>query len=271
VSDRELREAERRWRESGGLEDRVRWWSERARAGELPAGTEALINAVSTGRVAAAAVELAAYLGDPRARALAIEDVVERVTYGRNERVLRVSFEEVGVDVQDVLSWIRELRTWDTEAFLRALGAAVRHLAAGVAARDVSGRVDPWITVEYLEEHRDRGLAIVEDGLRSIGRWIDTPEPALLDAVERTARVVGYGFNDVNPVIDATAAAACAVLATQGATPSMQWGRRLATYDVTEALQHWDRAVSDAAPDPVVLRSAVRDALVPWALRGVAD
>src|SRR5262245_38434282 len=103
MGDLRLREAERRWRETGRLEDRLRWWSERARAGEVSPEAAALAHAVGAGRVTAERVELAAYLGDPRAQALALEEVVERVAHAGVDGVLDVVLGQTPPRLEPVL------------------------------------------------------------------------------------------------------------------------------------------------------------------------
>lgn len=93
MSDARLREAERRWRESGAAEDEAAWLRERVRAGEL--GDDRL--------------RLAAYVGH-RPSVLALGAVPPAPAY--------------------VQAWVYGLERWGEEACLRAAIAAARRACA---------------------------------------------------------------------------------------------------------------------------------------------
>lgn len=259
MSDARLREAERRWREGGRLDDRLRWWSERARAGDLPAGAEALVVAVSTGDLDPDRVELAAYLGDERARALAGEEVVERVAYGGSEGALRVAHDDAPeLRLDDVLDWIGELRLWDAAVVQRALVAATQHLADDEASRDLSRAEDEseWVLQSVREAERERSVTAARDLLGALQRWIEgRGEGAPPSAVAGRAPEVWQPH--AGPLLAAARVITGIVLARAA---------RTVTPIEAEQLLEWRRTVRESAPDPRALRDAVRAALVPWAL-----
>jgi hypothetical protein len=259
VSDARLREAERRWREGGRLDDRLRWWSERARAGDLPAGAEALVVAVSTGDLDPDRVELAAYLGDERARALAVEEVVERVAYGGSDGALRVALDEDGLRLDDVLDWIGELRLWDEAALQRALFVATRHLADELASRDLSRAEDEleWDLQATREAERDRIVAATRGMLAALERVDGEAEPA--EELKRRAIAPGRA---------AEWSYAAPLLVAAGIITGIVLERRAPseTGPLPGGWSEWRRTVRESAPDPRALRDAVRAALVPWAL-----
>lgn len=246
MSDARLREAERRWREGGRLEDRLRWWSERARAGELPADAPALIEAVAAGRLRLDRLELAAYLGEARAQALALDGVLARVG---DEAVRRVVEDDAGATLEDVLAWIGALRAWGPEStLLGALVAGTRHVGQRHLEQDLP-RVEGEDTGVLIDRERahQRGVHAfftlfprLEEALRVRGR---DPDPHRFRAFEVTLGI---------PVHDATVFAARAVL----------------DRDLDEALRGWRDAVAAARPDPWALRAAVRDEVAPRVLEG---
>lgn len=256
MSDARLREAERRWREGGRLDDRLRWWSERARTGDLPAGAEALVLAVATGDLDAERIELAAYLGDERARALAGEEVVDRVASGGKDGALRVALDE-RVQLDDVLDWIGELRLWDAAITQRGLVAATRHLADDVASHDLSRSEDEagWELQAVREAERDRSVDAARGLLEVLERWIEGRQGVPSSTAAGRAPEVWQPH--AGPLLVAARIVTGIVLSR--AAPSV-------TPVPPERLAEWRETVRSSAPDPLALRDAVRDALVPWAL-----
>ena len=74
MSDLRARELERRWRETGALEDRVAWLRQRMRGGELPLERLALAAAVGD----AASGEVLGWPADLEARLTAVGEVEVR-------------------------------------------------------------------------------------------------------------------------------------------------------------------------------------------------
>lgn len=258
MSDARLREAERRWREGGRLDDRLRWWCERARAGDLPAGAEALVVAVSTGDLDTERIELAAYLGDERARALAGEEVVERVAYGGSDGALRVAVGEVGVHLDDVLDWIGELRLWGAATVQRALVAGTRHLADELASRDLSRSEDESErNLQTIREaERDRTVGAARDLLGALQHWIDGQSDRVPPSTV-AGRVPEVWQPHAGPLLVAARIITGVVLSR--AAPTV-------TTIPSERLLEWRETVRESAAEPLALRDAVRAALVPWAL-----
>lgn len=261
MADATLRDAERRWREGGRLEDRLRWWSARARAGDLPAGAPALVVEVTEGRLDAARVELAAYLGDPLAQALALDEVAERLAYGGADAVLRVVTGEPDLRLDEVLAWIDALRLWERAAVERALIEATRHVADHLGGIDLSRADDEHepLIASHREAERDQGLALTREALAAVERYLARPddEPAAL----RAASQASAGFWPyVGPVVVAAATVARFVLARRGLDEHAPAGAS------DDALLAWRDTVRRSLPEPRDLRDAVRDALVPWAL-----
>ncbi|MCO5165541.1 MAG: hypothetical protein M9894_04115 [Planctomycetes bacterium] len=260
MSDERLRELERRWRQGGRPDDRLRWWSARARAGDLPAGADLLVARVAGGALAAERVELAAYLGDARARALALEEVVERVAYGGDPGAMRVVFDAPDLRLDDVLGWVGGLALWEPGAVERALLAATRDAAARDARQDLSATEDerePWLH-GWREVERERRLAAAQAGLETLERWVegrarpdDDPLPPAVQAPH------------LGPLVMAVTIAARFVLARRAPRAVRPEGR--------EDLREWRDALRDTVPDPRDVRDAVRVALVPWALGEVLD
>lgn len=251
MSDGRLRDAERRWRESGHLDDRVRWWSELARAGELPEGALAVVEAVAAGRLDLDRVQLAAYLGEPRAQALVLEDVVERVAFANEDGALRVVLGDP-FTAADVVAWVSALRRWDPRAAKRAVLSVTRQLARQVAALDLAPPTDvedPYRLME-LQYFQERGLRYASEELPALAALLDGDASQLV-AVETAARRQGVGI----PLADAVAFGAAIAL----------------DRDTDEAFRRWRLVVAEAEPEPEALRAAVQDEVATWALRGSAS
>lgn len=257
MTDARLRDAERRWREGGRLEERLAWWSLRARSGELPPEGQALVMAVAEGRLDAGRVELAAYLGDPAAQALAMDEVTARVSaVAGSEGVLRVVAGRTDVRIDEVLAWIDALRLWDPAAVERALLEATRHVADHLGGLDLSRAEDEdHLLAAAREADRERGLSLAREALEAVERCLagDAAPPTL----GLSERGVHEHWPYVGPVVVAAATVARFVLARR-AQPAG---------GADDALLAWRDTVRRGLPDPHALRGAVRDALVPWALR----
>lgn len=213
--------------------------------------------AVVEDRLDAARVELAAYLGDPAARALALEEVVARVAREGVDGALRVVRDEPDLRVGEVLAWIDALRLWDRAAVERGLVEATRHLAGRLGAQGLSAS-------EPAPAHeRDRGLELTRAALQAVERCLEPgatgDAPALRDGA---ARATAWSF--AFPLVVAATTAARVVLARL--TPDHDPAG--APHD---ALLAWRDVVRRSLPEPVGLRDAVRDALVPWALRAPGE
>ncbi len=265
MTDARLREAERRWREGGRLEERLAWWSARLRAGELPPAAAALVVAVSEGRLDAARVELAAYLGDPAAQALAHEQVVERLAYGGAEALLRVVSGEPDLGLEEVLAWIDALRLWDRAAVERGLLEATRHVADQLGGMDLSQLEDEHDPTDAAlrELEREQGLRLTHDALAAVERCLGGGDGASA-GLERASRADPPLWPYAGPVVVAAATVARFVLARR--TPA----ERQPAGAADDALLAWRDTVRRSLPEPRALRDAVRDALVPWALGATA-
>lgn len=256
MSDERLRELERRWRQGGRPDDRLRWWTARARAADLPPGAEALVARVADGALAPDRVELAAYLGDPRARALALEEVVERVAYGGEPGAMRVVFDEPDLRLDDVLEWIAGLAQWEPGAVERALLAATRDAAARDARQDLSATEDehePWLHT-WREAERERRLAAAQAGLETLERWLDGRARPDADPLPVAARAPHLG-----PLVMAVSIAARFALARRAPAPARPDEGR-------DALRAWRESLRETVPEARDVRDAVRAALIPWAL-----
>lgn len=266
MSDERLRELERRWRQGGRPDDRLRWWTARARAGDLPPGAEALVARVVDGALTPARVELAAYLGDPRARALALEEVVERVAYGGEPGAMKVVFDEPDLRLDDVLEWIAGLAQWEPgaprpNALGRGLLATTRAGVDGVASLDLSRLEDeePWVH-DVREWRRERFMSAVPPALDAAAQWLDGQVDVAAVAAHH-ARLDGCRDGPHSPLVDASRYLLRWVEACCGAGRREGWERPRET-----ALGHWLMHMNDTLLDPRDVRDAVRAALVPWAL-----
>jgi len=244
MSDERLRELERRWRESGELDDEVAWLAERVRAGEL----------------SPRALELAAHLGHEAAGRLspASEVLIQagQLAYGK---LLGPPTElhQLGA----------ELETFGQEAALRGATGAVRVV---FAARTPSP--DPAACVGAALERCEAWLASPGEAAR---RQAEEALPELAELAPRPSpepEEMGDYF-----------LGAAALLAVQLASiPVPAWGpsRRLGEALTGAALALAPEAhlllplplktleLPQEAVDAV--RAAVYDALVPWALSGRA-
>jgi len=120
VSDERLRGLERRWLESGAVDDGARWLAERVRRGVLPAER----------------VELAAHLGFPAAAASAGVELVRGFPAGLRAADGLLRLDELAV-------WARGLDRFGVEVRLRAAVAdAGQHLAKALRGRRTDDRSD---------------------------------------------------------------------------------------------------------------------------------
>ena len=150
MSDDRLRELERRFSESGSVDDEAAYLSELVRVGDLPREQ----------------LELASYCGHPAARQALGEGPWKRIE-----------------STDEWLDWVRGLRAWGHVTCVRAFAAAYRDVALPLVevdpalkgspfltwAEQMVGRIEAWLDepnpekLEALVEGDDRCRVVMED------------------------------------------------------------------------------------------------------------
>jgi hypothetical protein len=244
--DERLREAERRWRESGLVEDRLAWWTARARSGDLEPDAASLVELATAGRVTPDTVELLAYLGDPRGRALAQEEMIERVA--ADDAALRVALDE-DLSFPGVAAWIHALRRWDRRLVPRALCAAAGAIVDALAALDLEAHGREQEDLVWWERYESRPEAVrwTRELLGRTRAWLESPVFAL--DTRGTYSVFWQ------TVLDAAVDAARAAIASKGGPGAL-----------TDEHALWVDGARAVGLPPGAIRAAVRDELVRRAL-----
>ncbi|MBL4846152.1 MAG: hypothetical protein JKY65_11545 [Planctomycetes bacterium] len=257
MGDADLRELERRWRETGSVEDEAAWLLERVRVGDLERGM----------------LELAAYFGHRAARAVLQDDAPEMPDLGgvkdrsevRDLQAQRDFAEAMGLDPSsDAWSCVGagvdpdEIREW-CQAFV-GLGAEACVRAAWAAAES---SLHTWQEENPTDPRPKRALL-------AAGGWILCPCSSHAEAAGQAAIQASRAANEAeerNVQVDSSGSALISgnghevarILAALGSTPSapdqVANAAALAVEFHGDNLQVWE---------------TIRTAVEPWAL-GYSD
>jgi hypothetical protein len=250
VLDERLREFERR-RQQGTAADEIRHWLEQLRAGTLAPEARPIVERVSAGTLPRERVALAAYLGDPLALSLILDDTIVYASFMGDVEAVHVVLGDDPLTWEDLAAWLPPLSRWTTGvAIVRAFVAIARRFME----RSDWFRVDP----DYGEDFRGRTITALVAPLIGIDAWLACPCPQHA----RTADPAPVDRGLYGPVYSAIAWAV--ELAARTAFRHPNPGDRLAMTerDAKDVIEE----VRSAGMTPGELHRTVRDALTPWAL-----
>ena len=142
MADQRLRELERRWRESGALDDRLAWLTARGRAGELAPGVAGLVAGLGGGSLPLQRVALLAYLRAPAAVEVLGDEVVALASYLGELGAVRVVLGDP-TDAEEERGWAAGLAHWGARDAALAMACLTRPVAVAMATDDGGHQGDP--------------------------------------------------------------------------------------------------------------------------------
>lgn len=245
MSDARMRELERRWREGGDDDDRAAWLAERLRAGALEP----------------ARAELAAWVGDPAARLALGQPPLPPLGPGAPAGTEWLSW-----GLHELEKWARGLEPWaelplGTSA---QLAPAWRQQVPGRALVALARRAWEGETADDASRH----------ALEATESWLRDPGSASVERVATVNRVEALARDSARAALSRLALLHCGLIESHK-IPAILCVRILTYCNLKEGKLEVERpygAIAYAACGAATLvgeeavRTALRDALAPWAL-----